>query len=94
MSIKELMHEMVKRNASDLFYRAGGSARLRVDGKLLIIDEKVLTIDDVIKAAEEITTLKQREFFKDNLWLNNLRDEKQQKNCKEREIFVQSHQKQ
>ena len=67
MSIKDLMHAMVKHNASDLFYRAGGSARLRVDGKLLTIDEKVLTIDDVIKAAEEITTLKQREFFKDNL---------------------------
>jgi len=67
MSIKKLMQEMAGRNASDLFYRAGGSARLKIDGKLIPVDDKILTVDDVIKAAEEITTVKQREFFKNNL---------------------------
>ncbi|MDO8661800.1 MAG: PilT/PilU family type 4a pilus ATPase [Candidatus Omnitrophota bacterium] len=67
MSIKQLMREMSICNASDLFYRAGGKARLRIDGKLAPAGEKTLTIDDVIKAAEEITTIKQREFLKNNL---------------------------
>ncbi|MCX5695448.1 MAG: PilT/PilU family type 4a pilus ATPase [Candidatus Omnitrophica bacterium] len=67
MSIKKLMQEMVERNASDLFYRAGGSARLKIDGKLLSVDEKILTVDDVVAAAQELTTAKQREFFKHNL---------------------------
>ena len=67
MSIKQLMRQMVERNASDLFYRAGGKARLKIDGKLVLVDEKTLSVDDVIKAAEEITTIKQREAFKNNL---------------------------
>jgi len=70
MSIKQLMREMVSRNASDLFYRAGGQARLKIDGNLELAGEKRLTIDDVIKAAEEITTIKQREFLKNNLDLD------------------------
>jgi len=67
MGIKELMQEMVERNASDLFYRAGGVARLKVDGVLMPAGEKVLSVDDVLKAAEELTTNKQREVFKNNL---------------------------
>ncbi len=66
MSIKKLLKEMVERNASDLFYRAGGSPRLRIDGKLVAVNDRVLSIDDVIRAAEEITTIKQMEFFKNN----------------------------
>ncbi len=67
MKIKELLAEMVKVDASDLFYRAGGVPHLRVDGKVKPIGETVLTLDDVIKAAEELTTAKQRELFKTNL---------------------------
>lgn len=67
MSIKKLMQEMVARGASDLFYRAGGKARLKIDGKLAPANESVLSVDDVIRAAEELTTPKQREFFKNNL---------------------------
>jgi len=67
MSIKKLMREMVERNASDLFYRPGSKARLKIDGKLVIADEKALSVDDVIKATEEITTVRQRESLKNNL---------------------------
>lgn len=66
MGIKKLMQEMVSRNASDLFYRAGGKPRFKIDGKLSIADEKELSVDDVMRAAEEITTLKQRECFKND----------------------------
>jgi twitching motility protein PilT len=64
MNIKELLLEMVKRDASDLFYRAGGPARLRVDGKIIPLGDKPLTVEEVIKASEELTTLEQREAFK------------------------------
>ena len=67
MKIKELLAEMVKVDASDLFYRAGGVPHLRVDGKVRPAGESILTLDDVIKAAEELTTAKQRELFKANL---------------------------
>ncbi len=66
MSIKKLLKDMVERNASDLFYRAGGKARLKIDGKLVSVDEKILTVDDVVSAAEELTTVKQRDFFKNS----------------------------
>jgi len=58
---------MVERDASDLFYRAGGRPRARIDGKVLVIDEKVLTVEDVHQAVAEITTPKQREQFAKNL---------------------------
>ena len=67
MNVKKLLKEMVERNASDLFLRAGGKARLKIDGKLVSVDEKILTLDDVVSAAEELTTVKQREAFKNNL---------------------------
>jgi len=67
MNIKELLKEMSVRNASDLFYRSGGVPRLKIDGKLVVVDKKVLTVDDVVKAMEELTTIKQREVFKNNL---------------------------
>ncbi|MBU1726092.1 MAG: PilT/PilU family type 4a pilus ATPase [Candidatus Omnitrophica bacterium] len=66
MTIKELMREMVERNASDLFFRAGGTPRLRLDGKVLSLHDQVLTVDDVMKATDELTTPKQREYFKNN----------------------------
>ena len=67
MSIKKLLKEMIEKNASDLFYRAGGIPRLRIDGKLVVVGENILTIEEVIHATEELTTLKQREIFKNNL---------------------------
>lgn len=67
MTIKELLKEMVARDASDLFYRAGGIPRIRIDGQVVALGDKALSVDDVIKASEELTTVKQREAFKNNL---------------------------
>lgn len=65
MNIKELIKEMIKLDASDLFYRTGGTPRLRVDGKIIVLDDTVLTIDNVTSAVEELTLPKQKEVFKD-----------------------------
>lgn len=64
MKIRELLAEMVKKEASDLFYRAGGLPRMRIDGKVVPAGEKELTVDDCLKATEELTTLEQRDKLK------------------------------
>ena len=66
-SIIQLLKQMIEQGASDLFCRAGGLPRSRVDGKLVILDNNALSIEDVLGAMEELGTLKQREIFKNNL---------------------------
>ena len=67
MDIKKLMREMVGRNASDLFYRAGGMPRLRIDGKIVSIDTRILTVEDVVLATEQLANTKQLEVFRNTL---------------------------
>lgn len=67
MKIKELLKMMVERNASDLFYRAGGKPRLRIDEKVITVEDQILSVDDMIKAMEELTTPEQRDKFQKSL---------------------------
>lgn len=67
MSIKQSLKQLVEKDGSDLFYRTGSYPRVRLDGKVVSIGDKILTLDDIIKAVEEITTPAQREMFKKNL---------------------------
>ncbi|MDP2940654.1 MAG: type IV pili twitching motility protein PilT, partial [Candidatus Omnitrophota bacterium] len=67
MAVKDLLKQMIERKASDLFYRAGGTPRLRIDGKLVDADDKVLSVEQVEKAAEELTTPQQRDELKRSL---------------------------
>ncbi len=67
MGIKQLMQEMVARGGSDLFYRAGGIPRLRLDGRVVPMGNKILTVEDLVQATEELTNSRQREIFKNKL---------------------------
>lgn len=67
MDIKKLMREMVDRNASDLFYRAGGMPRLRIDGKIVTMDTRILSVEDVMFATEQLANTKQLGVFRNNL---------------------------
>ncbi len=67
MDIKKLMREMVDRNASDLFYRAGGTPRLRIDGKIVSLDTKILSVEEVMFATEQLANTKQLEVFRNYL---------------------------
>jgi twitching motility protein PilT len=67
MSIKKLLKEMIDKNGSDLFYRAGGPAHLRIDGRIVPADDKVVLLEDVVKATEELTTPQLRENLKNYL---------------------------
>ena len=63
MEIKKLLKLMVEKNASDLFYHVGVTPRLRIDGKIISVDDTVVTEDDMVKATVELTTPQQRETF-------------------------------
>ena len=67
MDIKKLMQEMVAKDASDLFFRAGGIPRLRIDGKIVSMDTRILSIEDVILAMEQLANTKQCEIFRSKL---------------------------
>jgi len=67
MSIKEILKIIVDKDASDLFYRAGGKPRARIDGKVEVISEKVLTVEDVNRAVDDLTSEQQKSNFKKNL---------------------------
>ena len=67
MEIKKLIQEMVDKDASDLFFRAGGTPRLRIDGKVVSMDARILSIDDVMFAAEQLANTKQCETFRNKL---------------------------
>jgi twitching motility protein PilT len=67
MDIKELIKIMIERDASDLFFRAGAFPSLRIDAKVMAVDEKKVTLDDIIQATEVLMTNKQKEIFKSNL---------------------------
>ncbi len=67
MKIKELLSLMVEKDASDLFYRVGGRPHMRIDGKVVAVDEAVSSVCEVVSAVEELTTPAQREQLKKNL---------------------------
>ena len=67
MGIKDYLKLMVEMNASDMFYRAGGNVRMRIDGQVLGVKEEVLTVDDVNRAIKDILSDELRELFRKNL---------------------------
>ena len=67
MGIKEMLKIIVEKDASDLFYRAGGKPRARIDGKVVSISEKVLSVEDVNRAVDELTNEQQKKAFKENM---------------------------
>lgn len=67
MEIKEYLRMMVDKGASDMFYRAGSSVHMRINGKVIVADERVISLDEVNNAVKELTSNELREFFKRNL---------------------------
>ncbi|MFA5350880.1 MAG: type IV pili twitching motility protein PilT, partial [Candidatus Omnitrophota bacterium] len=67
MDIKKLMQEMVARGGSDLFYRAGGTPRLRIDGKIIPMGDHVLSVEDVMLATQQLANFKQLDIFRNNM---------------------------
>lgn len=67
MDIKGYLKLMVEKNASDMFYRAGGNVRMRIDGKVVTVDDRIISLDEVNDSVKELTSNELRDFFKRNL---------------------------
>ncbi|MDD2751897.1 MAG: PilT/PilU family type 4a pilus ATPase [Candidatus Omnitrophica bacterium] len=67
MTVKELIKQMVDKDASDLFYRAGGLPHLKIDGKVIPASDTIVSVEDVIKGSQELMSEKLKDVFKHNL---------------------------
>lgn len=67
MDIKGYLKLVVEKDASDMFYRAGANVRIRVDGKIIPLDEKIVTLDEVNAAVKELASNELRDFFQRNM---------------------------
>ena len=67
MELKKYLKLMIDKDASDLFFRAGACARLRIDGKVVPVDDKVITLDEVNEAIKELASNELKSFFNKNL---------------------------
>jgi len=67
MDIKDYLKLMLEKNASDMFYRPGGSVRMRINGQVLKISDKIITVDDVDASLKKLLSEELREFFRKNL---------------------------
>jgi len=67
MQIKDYLKMMIDKNASDMFYRPGANVRMRIDGKVVIVDERSITLEEVKDAVKDLTSNELRDFFQNNL---------------------------
>jgi twitching motility protein PilT len=65
VTLRELLEEMVKRNASDLHLTVGTPPQLRIDGSLTRTSHDVLTSEMTMKLAYSIMNEKQRKKFEE-----------------------------
>jgi len=56
MTIKEFLKIMSEKNASDMFLRAGGTPRLRIDGRVTPMGDEPITKRDMEKMTDELLT--------------------------------------
>jgi len=63
MDIKNYLKLMVEKDASDMFYRAGGNVRMRIDGKVISIDDRIVSLDEVNDSVKNLTSNELRDFF-------------------------------
>jgi len=67
MDIKNYLKLMIEKNASDMFYRAGGNVRMRIDGKIVPVSDNIISVDEVNDSVKELTSNELRDLFKKNL---------------------------
>jgi len=63
MNVDDLLREMVRQEASDLYLRAYSQCHLRVDGKLLALPGTDLSPKDVEEISESLMDEEQKAFF-------------------------------
>jgi len=66
ITLRELLDQMVKRNASDLHITVGSPPIIRIDGKLTKTEHDVLTPEQTKKLAYSVMNERQRKAFEEN----------------------------
>jgi pilus retraction protein PilT len=56
MDIKAYMKLMLDKGASDMFVRAGSNVRMRINGQVVPIDQKIISLDQVNTAVGKLTS--------------------------------------
>ncbi|KPL07474.1 hypothetical protein AMJ85_09460 [candidate division BRC1 bacterium SM23_51] len=65
VELETLLAEMVERNASDLFLKAGSRPSMRIDGTINLTEYEDLTVEDSLQVAQNLMTERQWETFED-----------------------------
>lgn len=58
---------MVEKNASDLFFRVGGTVRMRLNGQIVKLGDDIVNLTDMDFALQRLLSEELREFFKKSL---------------------------
>jgi twitching motility protein PilT len=63
LDIKQILKEMIVRDASDLHLKVASPPSLRINGRLVMMEHPAPTVQDMISVAQQILTPTQREQF-------------------------------
>jgi twitching motility protein PilT len=67
MDIFDCLKIMVERDASDMFYRVGGTVRIRVNGQVIKLSDDIVNLSHMDSALQRLLSEELREFFRKNL---------------------------
>jgi pilus retraction protein PilT len=67
MSIKDYLKLMVEKKASDMFYRPGGTVRMRINTQVVSARDEIITSDDIMRALKDLLPEELRQSFAKNL---------------------------
>ncbi|MFA5099750.1 MAG: PilT/PilU family type 4a pilus ATPase [Candidatus Omnitrophota bacterium] len=64
MDIVDYLKMMVDKDGSDLFFRAGTTIRIRINGQVLPVTDNFVSIDDIEMALQKLLSEEARELFR------------------------------
>ena len=67
MKIKDYLNLMVEKNASDLFYRAGGKVRMRIRTKVVTVGEEIISSNEINETLKVLLSDELQQLFTRNL---------------------------
>ena len=67
MHITDYLKLMVEKNASDMFYRAGGNVKMRIDTQVVSVKKDIVTSQEVNQALKDLLSDEMKESFMKNL---------------------------
>lgn len=64
MDISDFLQMLVEKDGSDLFFRAGSTVRMRLNGQVLAVTDSLVSIDDIEMALQKLLSEEAREMFR------------------------------